>query len=77
MVGLLIVVAMGGGIDDESAADVFPVRQSSEGGACSVAQAAVRLGSGRVLMAAVLLVTTTRWTVASLARSTPPPTLQD
>ena len=37
---------MEGGIDDESAADVFPVRQSSEGGACSVAQAAVRPGLG-------------------------------
>ena len=29
-------------------------------------------GSGQVLMAPVLLVTTLRWTVASLARCTPP-----
>ena len=28
----------GAGIDEEPSADVFPARQSSEGGACSVAQ---------------------------------------
>ena len=74
----LLMVAMEGreGIDEESAADVFPVRQSSEGAACSVAWLRGR-GPRRVLMAPVLLVTTApRWTVANLARCNPPTLLR-
>ena len=46
VIGWIADCCNGGGIDEESTADVFPVRQSSEGGACSVARAAVWPGLG-------------------------------
>ena len=68
------------GIEEDRAPDVYPVRRSSEGGACSVASPAIPYHTlpchaipchtlpwpscpRRVLMAPVLLVTTTRSTM--------------
>ena len=75
------------GIEEDWAPDVYPVRRSSEGGACSVASPAIPCHTlpwpampyhtlpwpscpRRVLMAPVLLVTTTRSTMARPLRCT-------